>query len=231
MRTAKDRELYSELRRLKNEHVTMQRETSQIRASLEAQKQELLQANAELEATNRRLAALATQDDLTGLSNHRAFQERLTAEVRRADRYQAPLVLIMIDVDHFKQYNDTYGHPAGDTVLKRIAVLLQSGIRDTDMAARYGGEEFALILPEMDRGSALTVAERVRAAVASAPWEKRAVTVSLGVCSLSQAADPSALIVCADDALYRSKKNGKNRVTYGCPGDRHAPAAPEAPAQ
>ena len=175
----------------------------------------LQKANAELEAANHRLQTLATQDGLTGLSNHRAFQERLEAEARRSSRYCQPLSLVMLDVDLFKSYNDTYGHPEGDAVLKRVALLLQSGVRDTDLASRYGGEEFALILTQTDRNDALSTAERIRAAIASAPWESRAITVSIGVCSLSMnAADPAALVACADQALYRSKKEGKNRVTY-----------------
>ena len=184
----------------------------------------LQNANAALEEANHRLQALATQDGLTGLSNHRTFHERLESDVRQATRSRQPLALILLDVDHFKQYNDTYGHPEGDAVLKQVATLLQSAVRDTDLAARYGGEEFALILTQAKPGDALRVAERIRVAIASAPWERRAVTVSIGVAFLSKdVADAATLIASADRALYRSKTEGKNRVS--CGGDATAPPA------
>ncbi len=184
----------------------------------------LKNSKAALEQANHQLHTLATQDGLTGLSNHRTFQERLESDVRRATHFGQPLALILLDVDHFKQYNDTFGHPEGDAVLKRVASLLQSAVRDTDLAARYGGEEFALILPQTKHADALRAAERIRVAIASAPWERRTVTVSIGVTSLSNdVADAAALIASADKALYRSKTEGKNRVS--CGGDATAPPA------
>ena len=172
----------------------------------------------ELEAANGELERLATTDGLTGPKNSRTFRERLAEEFRRAARYGLPLSLMMLDVDRFKQYNDSFGHPAGDAVLAQIADILCRKTRETDLVARYGGEEFVVILPLTDGEGALVIAERVRAAIAAAPWDQRAVTASVGVASLGvEMADPDALIVCADDALYRSKVGG--------PRPRH-PSAP-----
>ncbi len=172
----------------------------------------------QLEGTNKELEALATTDGLTGLKNRRTFGARLVEEHARAVRYHQPLSLLLLDVDHFKQYNDAFGHPAGDAVLKSVAEMLGLTARDTDMAARYGGEEFAVILPFTDEAGALIIAERVRAVIADADWEKRPVTVSIGVGTLSlDTPTPDALIACADSALYQSKEAGRNRVTHGNP--------------
>ncbi len=181
---------------------------------LEFQKQELERANAEL-------AALATIDGLTGMRNRRAFDERLSEEFERASRYHTPLSLLLLDIDHFKQYNDAFGHPAGDEVLRMIGRVLQKATRETDFLARYGGEEIAVILPETDGDGAMQVAERIRLAVATTAWECREVTASLGVCSLKMGMErPEEMIKCADRALYQSKAGGRNRVTHGqmvCP--------------
>ena len=167
-----------------------------------------------LEEANRRLEALATEDGLTGLKNHRAFQERLAMEAERARRYGLPLSVVLLDVDRFKLYNDAYGHPAGDAVLRTVAACLQASIREADQAARYGGEEFALILPHTQAADALVVAARCRKAIEAAAWPARPVTASLGVAALSPSCpDPAALIAAADKALYRSKHEGRNRVT------------------
>ena len=179
---------------------------------LEFQKLELEKANAELEA-------LATTDGLTGLKNHRAFQERLAEEASRASRYGLPLSLILLDVDGFKRYNDTHGHPAGDAVLKTVAQVLQNCARDTDLVARYGGEEFVVVLPQTDSEGAMIFAERLRASVESYPWLPQNVTASFGVASLHLGEEGGTdLIARADRALYRSKAEGRNRVTYGAAG-------------
>ena len=169
----------------------------------------------ELEAANEELERLATTDGLTGLTNHRTFQDRLREEFTRATRYGLSLSLLLLDVDHFKRFNDSYGHPAGDSVLRNVSRILRLSGRVTDIAARYGGEEFAVILPQTDAEGALVVAERVRAAIADAPWELRAVTASLGVSTLTlDTPDPETLISCADQALYRSKTLGRDQVTH-----------------
>jgi len=169
----------------------------------------------ELEETNARLRDLATMDGLTGLKNHRAFQERLREEVDRATRYNIPLSVVLMDVDHFKDYNDAFGHPAGDAVLRRIAEVLLSTARSTDLVARYGGEEFVVMLPEADAESARYAAERFRVAIEAIPWRERKVTASFGVATLSLAIlSPAALIGQADAALYRAKRHGRNCVTH-----------------
>ena len=174
---------------------------------LEFQKRALEEANAELEA-------LATTDGMTGLKNHRAFQEQLVVEVSRAGRYHTPLSLILVDVDHFKGFNDAFGHPAGDAVLKAVAGILQSSARETDFVARYGGEEFVLLLPQTDAAGAALFAGRLRAAVEAASWPLRAVTASFGVASLRLGVeDGGSLLARADEALYLSKAGGRNRVT------------------
>ncbi|MCW3053712.1 MAG: diguanylate cyclase domain/uncharacterized domain [Chthonomonadales bacterium] len=199
-----------------NAHLTMQIEVANAQSEqLEAQKAELERANRQLAELNTRLEALATTDGLTGLKNHRTFQERLQEEVRRAVRYGSPLSILMLDVDRFKTYNDAFGHPAGDAILRKIAEVLQAKARTTDLVARYGGEEFAVILPETDREQARTAAERFRGAIESASWPEWAVTASFGVATLSRTTgDAVALIAQADAALYQSKRIGRNCVTH-----------------
>jgi len=177
-------------------------------AKLEVQQAELLEVNS-------KLRALATLDGLTGLKNHRSFQERLDLEQQRASRYDIPLSLIFLDVDKFKVFNDTFGHPAGDEVLKIVARTLQQEARVTDFVARYGGEEFAIILTNTDYAGALVVAERFRAAIEAAGWNDKIVTASFGVTTmLPEHQNAASLIAEADRALYYSKQHGRNRVTH-----------------
>lgn len=190
-------------------------------AELEAQYEEIQQVkedlkikNIVLEAANTRLADLATIDGLTGLKNHRAFQEHLEEEWAKAVRYQTPLSVLLLDIDQFKLYNDTYGHPAGDNVLRQIGQTLQDCARDTDFVARYGGEEFVVILPHTDLSGACVLAERYRQAIETASWPRRAVTGSFGIATRQlTTSGPSQLITEADSALYRSKEAGRNRVS------------------
>ena len=171
----------------------------------------------ELACLNAELESLATTDGLTGLKNHRAFQERLTEEASRSVRNMTPLSLVLIDIDKFKDYNDTFGHPAGDLVLKKVAGVLLAHVRETDLAARCGGEEFALILPQTNAADAAAVAGRIREEMESAPWPARRVTASLGVACLSGGGDGADLVSCADQALYRAKAEGRNRVSLHSP--------------
>jgi two-component system cell cycle response regulator len=167
----------------------------------------------QLKALNQKLQSLAVTDGLTGLHNHRAFQDYLEEQFQTAMRNKQPLALILMDVDHFKQYNDTYGHQAGDEVLRQVAQILQTNVREGDFVARYGGEEFVVVLPRTDLESAVAVAERLRRAIESAEWSLRPVTGSFGVASIRPDMETrQELIEAADQALYQAKKNGRNRV-------------------
>jgi diguanylate cyclase (GGDEF)-like protein len=192
----------------------------------------------------RKLAAelehINLQDAVTGIGNRRQFDRSLVEEIRRAKRTALPLALLMIDIDHFKLYNDYYGHPQGDVCLKRIAGALQSGLRRAgDVAARYGGEEFGIILPGMDEQGASEFAEEIRQHVAALeiPHYTSAViphlTISIGIAAFlpgQEIADPNALLVSADAALYEAKNQGRNRAIlfsftdnelHACPLSRH----------
>jgi len=147
---------------------------------------------ARLQEINLQLEALATLDGLTGLKNHRALQDRLRAEMNRSLRDETPLSVVLLDVDRFKPYNDTFGHPAGDRALRHIAHLLEENARESDLVARYGGEEFVVLLPNTDREGALILAERFRLAIETATWEQRAVTASFGVSTLVPGATASS---------------------------------------
>lgn len=161
---------------------------------------------------------LAYTDGLTGLANRRSLQERLAGEVERAQRYQRPLAALMLDVDHFKLYNDTYGHPYGDTILRAMAQLLRQESRISDTVARYGGDEFTLLLPETDRPQAFRLAQRLRTRVAQHPLLGAAglpgsrLTLSIGVASHTEAGTADTLLQAADTALYAAKRVGGNQV-------------------
>src|SRR5205823_4232022 len=164
---------------------------------------------------------LATTDGLTGLLNRRTFNAQLQGRLREAQRYNRPLSLLLLDVDHFKKVNDTFGHPTGDAVLKGIAAVAQKQARETDIVARYGGEEMALILPETDAFGAHAIAERIRKAVGatSHPTEQGAiqVTVSIGLATSPPGDSAEAVLEAADKALYRAKQGGRNRVVVANP--------------
>jgi diguanylate cyclase (GGDEF)-like protein len=180
---------------------------------------DLEQSNLLMEHANEALRELAITDGLTGLFNHRHFKDVLETELTRAERYGRPLCLLMLDVDRFKDYNDTHGHPAGDEVLKSLAGIIVARLRDVDSSARYGGEEFAILLPETDRESGKLVAEDIRAQMESHPFPGREsqpygkLTVSIGVAEFpADSSNSSSLLKKADEALYRAKGEGRNRV-------------------
>jgi diguanylate cyclase (GGDEF)-like protein/PAS domain S-box-containing protein len=181
----------------------------------------------ELEAAKQRLFELATHDGLTGLANRRQLDESLEAELRRSDRDGRPLSFLMLDIDDFKRLNDTCGHPAGDAVLRRLGAVLRGfPKRAGDLAARYGGEEFALLLPNTALEQAMSVAERVRRAMADLRFEDLAVpslTVSIGVATHDGnggAETSEGLVRRSDEALYQAKRQGKNRVVAAQPWRR-----------
>ncbi len=162
---------------------------------------------------------LSRKDGLTDLYNHRFFHQLLETELSRADRYGRVVSLIMIDIDNFKRYNDSHGHPAGDLALRRLSKLLMDSSRSCDYVARYGGEEFAVIVPEVGTDSARRMAERIRKLIDETPFEGEEVmtgaslTISLGVATYPlQASGKCELIEAADKALYQAKASGRNQV-------------------
>lgn len=173
----------------------------------------------ELRQANLRLEALAVTDALTGLFNRRYFDTLLIAEMQRTLRYKTPISLILLDIDHFKHVNDTYGHPVGDEVLRNVSRVVASCVRSTDSVARYGGEEMAIVLTQTDLKGAAEVAERLCTQVAAFEhtYDQHtfAKTASFGVAAFDGAGQPIApeeLVRRADQALYRAKSSGRNRV-------------------
>ncbi len=177
-----------------------------LNVELERQKEALAEANA-------RLAELASTDALTGLKNRRHFDEALRDGYALMGRRKEPVSVILADVDEFKLYNDTYGHPAGDEVLRRVGAVFRKQIRSHETVARFGGEEFAVILLGDDVKEAAFVAERLREALEAEPWPTRRVTASFGVAASIPGIGPDVLVRQADEALYISKRDGRNRVT------------------
>jgi len=173
-----------------------------------------------LQEKNRQLRELANRDGLTGLYNHRYFHEQLSKDFLRARRYHESLSCILLDIDYFKKFNDTYGHQTGDIVLSTLGQVIRDSIRDSDFAARYGGEEFALVLYHADRPTAVNVAERLRQMVEHCEVRDKDhvlhVTISLGVATFphEQISNPRQIVECADKALYKAKENGRNQVEY-----------------
>ena len=169
---------------------------------------------------NASLYEMATTDMMTGLKIHHYFQTIIIEEFDRAVKYNRPLSLIMADIDKFKEFNDTHGHVAGDIVIKNVARLIKEGIRQIDIASRYGGEEFAVILPRTDIHEALIVAERIRTSIENESMHHQGkslrVSISIGLSQLDVTIDKDRkeLIERADKALYISKKNGRNRVSF-----------------
>jgi diguanylate cyclase (GGDEF)-like protein len=161
---------------------------------------------------------LATFDELTGLFNRRVLVERLHVEVERSRRYGSPLTLLMLDIDHFKQINDTHGHAAGDDVLRNVGNIIRRNVRQVDIAGRFGGEEFCMLLPETPLAGGLIFAEILRGEIAQftqALGDKSfSTTASFGLATPNPGdeLDATALLKAADDALYRAKRNGRNRV-------------------
>ena len=165
------------------------------------------------------LEQLATTDGLTGLHNHRRFQEMLEEQVEEAKRYEHKLSLMLVDIDHFKKVNDTYGHPKGDQVLRRVARVLNEFARTTDRVCRYGGEEFAIIMPQTDKNGGRLLAERFRTEIKEQVFESDqgdfSVTFSVGVCTFpDQARHKQELIDKADQALYHAKNHGRDQTVH-----------------
>lgn len=202
--------------------VNAMRRIAQMRSSL-------LVLTRKLDDANRELTRLSSVDGLTGIANRRRFDETLHREWRRASRTGKPFSLLVIDVDHFKLFNDNYGHQVGDECLKAVARTLEQLLRrPPDLVARYGGEEFAAILPETELDGALAVAEGMRAGIEELGITHRfsatagVVTISIGAATMTPERGDEhgfvGLLKAADDALYRAKKNGRNKVAASLSG-------------
>jgi diguanylate cyclase (GGDEF)-like protein len=211
------------LLKLEEQNATLATLLDRVRENERALEDEVRRRTEELRVANTELSRLALQDSLTGLKNRRAFEENYARELARAARNKAPLSVLFIDVDHFKSYNDTHGHPAGDRLLQKIAALFDTGSvaagRAADIVARYGGEEFVIVLPDTHKEGALVRAERVRQIVESTGFDGAAsqpfgrITISLGVATYpDDANDDTELLLKADNALLQAKLEGRNQV-------------------
>jgi diguanylate cyclase (GGDEF)-like protein len=205
--------------RSKKELMEKIRERDEYARELQAMKDLYKEKLKEIDKLKEEALILSYTDDLTGMYNHRFFIHQLTMEVDRQKRYPSPLSLLMIDIDYFKNYNDTNGHLAGDQVLKAISIIIQHAVRQTDIVARYGGEEFSAILINTNNESAIVTAERVRRNVAETKFPNEKVqpngdlTVSIGVATFSsKISTVTDLIREADNSLYRAKRAGRNKV-------------------
>jgi diguanylate cyclase (GGDEF)-like protein len=209
----------------------MARRIREGRQSLEEARDELARTNEGLKAANRTLEALAITDGLTGLYNHRHFQETLDKEIRRCEREGRMLSCLLLDLDHFKQYNDRFGHTEGDAALRRVAGQIMKSIRSTDMAFRYGGEEMAVLLPSCTKDQASEVAEKIRSSVSRTSQRPGRfggrTTVSIGVATFPDDGRVGrALVDMADAALYAAKARGRDRVIQA--GSGVGPAEPRS---
>jgi diguanylate cyclase len=195
---------------------------NEMKQNNEALEQRLTASKEEINQLQEHLAVVRTEsltDPLTGLANRKHFDERLAGSIEEANERSEALSLVMVDIDHFKAFNDTWGHLTGDQVLRLVAMSLKQNVKGQDTAARYGGEEFGVILPNTVLRAALTVADHVRRAVMSKELMKRStgqnlgrVTISLGVATMHKGDTVQTLIARADACLYAAKRNGRNRV-------------------
>ncbi|MFF2093037.1 diguanylate cyclase [Paenibacillus sp. NPDC058174] len=188
--------------------------TNEANHKLEALHEEYEVKQQELMRINLQLETMASTDPLTGLHNRRFFQVSLLALLLSFRETGKPFSLLIIDIDHFKRINDTFGHPAGDAVLVHLARLLKSMARDTDIIARFGGEEFVIILPSTREEDAILTAEQYRSVIASSPCGEHTITVSIGASTVGPGDNDETLLHQADTALYVSKSSGRNRVTH-----------------
>jgi diguanylate cyclase (GGDEF)-like protein len=184
--------------------------------------EELAELAALLGQKNETLLELVATDSLTSLRSRRAFLDQLTGQIEVSLRHARSFSVLLLDIDYFKRYNDTYGHLAGDEVLRQFGRILRATARRSDFVARLGGEEFGIILPETDRDGARTIGERFRIAIEEADWPQRAITSSVGAMTVDfeesvprpQSPELSHILGESDRALYHSKDDGRNRFTH-----------------
>jgi diguanylate cyclase len=209
------KKLFSLVAELANATKELGRDGAELRMKLNEASNQISMLKEDLESTR----ADSLTDSLTQTANREAFDQKITAEITEAKANGTPLCLCMIDADHFKNFNDTHGHRAGDSALQLIASVLKSAVRDHDIVARYGGEEFAIILKGADLKTGLIVAERTRQSLADKKLTKRgtgenlgSITVSIGLAQLSTSDSPDSLVERADSCLYQAKNAGRNCV-------------------
>ena len=215
--------LLREQRTLNEREKTLRSQLQEAYDELEISVEQQNELISEVGRLYREQAQAAITDAITGLPNHRAIMSRIDEEVARCERAQSQCAMLFLDIDHFKRVNDTWGHRAGDAILREVAARLQSTLRLSDVVGRYGGEEFAILLPETDIVGASETAERLRLAIAAAPciWQSEdgssnaniAITASIGVATYGMhGTTREQLVECADHAMYRAKQGGRNRV-------------------
>lgn len=187
-------------------------------ARLRVGRQQIELVNGILRKQNEELERLSVTDGLTGLANHRLLMQRLSEEGHRHERTKSPFSVIMADVDNFKKYNDDFGHPAGDHVLRTVAGILRESIREVDCAGRYGGEEFVIVMPETDTQAASVAAERIRERLKEEDFSGQRITLSIGIAEYPKDAETAmGMISAADSALYEAKRGGRNQVVRARP--------------
>ncbi|PSL36375.1 sigma-B regulation protein RsbU (phosphoserine phosphatase) [Planomicrobium soli] len=206
-------EYENELLMAKRQAEKIHQESAEAYKKLQDLMKEVEGKKQELEELNAQLQGMTETDSLTGLKNRRYLDEQLLQLTGESSETGEPLTLLVVDIDHFKQVNDTYGHPVGDSVLQELAGKLQNETRDQDIVARMGGEEFVIVLPATDSDGALKMAERIRENIEHGEWKHVNITVSIGVAVYESGDNPAGLFSKADEALYRSKSSGRNRVT------------------
>ena len=190
-------------------------ETDEANLKLQQLLKEVEAKKSELELLNVQFQQLAVTDSLTGLFNRRYFEEQMTFFLNDNRHTQKPFVLLLLDIDHFKSINDTYGHQVGDLVLQELSSMLQNTFRMGDVVSRIGGEEFTILLPDTDESTGYQLAEELRSTVEQSQWSCASVTVSMGVTVVKQQDTSSTILARADQALYASKNSGRNRVSVG----------------
>jgi len=211
-------EANAELGRINQQYEQMYHELMAKASELDVAYKELNTLTDALNEKNRLLAEMAARDGLTDLFNHRYFQEFMRQQVLQAQRYDRPLSLILLDIDHFKDLNDTYGHQFGDVILKELADILRSSVRKADIVARYGGEEFGIIMPDTDSRGAAVAGEKIRHTVEQHRTNVSAdkaieFTISLGVAQYTgKMTEAGELVGAADSCLYEAKRSGRNRM-------------------